>query len=95
MTDHISRMQDERAELEQRIAPAQAFLDDPERRDQLNRTQVHLLNIQLDAMRTYARVLAIRIEHDIELAQLAAAAQAADDAVANEAESDDAQSEES
>lgn len=90
MTDHISRMQDERAELEQRIAQAQAFLNDPERREQLSRMQVHLLNIQLDAMRTYARVLAIRIEHDIELAQLAAAAQLADDA-----ESDDAQSEES
>lgn len=90
MTDHISRMQDERAELEQRIAQAQAFLNDPERREQLSRMQVHLLNIQLDAMRAYARVLAIRIEHDIELAQLAAAAKAAD-----EAESDDAQSEES
>lgn len=67
--DHITRMQDERAELEERIAKAQAFLDDPERREQLSRMQVHLLNIQLDAMRAYARVLAIRIEHDTVIAK--------------------------
>lgn len=68
MTDHISRMQDERSELEERIVKAQAFLDGPIAREQLNRTQVHLLNIQLDAMRSYCRVLKVRIEHDGSLA---------------------------
>jgi len=68
MSEHIERMQDERVELEERIAKAQAFLDGPIAREQLNRMQVHLLNIQLDYMRGYLRVLKIRIEHDIEIA---------------------------
>lgn len=67
--EHITRMQDERADLEERIAKAQAFLDGPGSQTILNRTQIHLLNIQLDAMRAYCRVLNVRIEHDTDLAE--------------------------
>ena len=72
MSEHITRMQDERVELEERIAKAQAFLDSPVAREQLNRMQVHLLNIQIDYMRGYLRVLKIRIEHDTEIANASA-----------------------
>lgn len=64
--EHIDRMQTERSELEERIAKAQTFLDTigP---DILNRMQVMLLNIQLDAMRSYLRVLNARIEYDLDV----------------------------
>lgn len=63
VADHIERMQDERSELEERIAKGQTFLDGPGRTT-LDRNQVHLLNIQLDTMRLYLRVLNQRIEYD-------------------------------
>ena len=57
----------------------------------INRMQVHLLNMQLDVMNQYDRLLSIRIEHDMAIAEadhimLAAATleQADDDAIANE-----------
>lgn len=71
MPEHITRMQDELSEVSKRISALTQFITSTNI-EKLNRTQVHLLNIQLDAMSSYARVLTIRIEHDTELAEVAA-----------------------
>lgn len=65
---HIVRMESELADLDDKITKADDFLHGAANQGDLNRTQVHLLHIQLDAMRSYRRVLAIRIEHDGGLA---------------------------
>ena len=64
--EHIVRMESELAELDDRIRKADDFLTGAGR-SILTRVQTHLLHIQLDAMRAYRRVLAIRIEYDTEL----------------------------
>lgn len=65
--EHVVRMESEMAELDERITKAGDFLTSPAGQKILNRTQTHLLHIQLDAMRTYRRVLAIRIEYDTSI----------------------------
>lgn len=65
--EHIVRMESEADALENTIDKAQNFLDTDGRR-MLNRFQVLLLNIQIDAMRSYLRVLKARIEYDGALA---------------------------
>lgn len=65
---HITRMEAELAELESKIEKGVAVFANLN--IELNRTQVHLLNIQLDAMRAYARVLKVRIEYDLNLVAL-------------------------
>ncbi len=61
--EHVVRMQDERGELEERIAKAQTFLDS--RGSMLDRNQTHQMNNQLDVMRMYVRILNQRIEYDL------------------------------
>lgn len=65
--EHIVRMESELEELEIRTGKAADFLGSSSIHN-LNRMQVMLLNIQVDAMRMYARVLKARIEHDGALA---------------------------
>ena len=69
--EHVTRMVAEAAELDQRIVKLDDFLHGAASQGDLNRTQVHLLHIQLDAMRAYRRVLVIRIEHDTAIAEMA------------------------
>ena len=80
---HVIRMEEELSGLEDKINPLEAFLNNAEQLENLNRTQIHLLNIQLDAMRSYHRVLKIRIEHDTEIAEYKAL-EAATEAAAEE-----------
>lgn len=85
--EHIVRMESELADLDEKIVKADDFLHSADGVLMLNRTQVHLLHIQLDAMRSYRRVLAIRIEHDTDLAEhvrLERAQEILGDAVATE-----------
>ena len=65
--EHVVRMESEMAELDERITKADDFLTSPSGQRNLNRTQTLLLHIQLDAMRAYRRVLAIRIEYDTNI----------------------------
>lgn len=64
--EHIVRMESELEELEIRTGKAADFLGSSGIHN-LNRMQITLLNIQVDAMRMYARVLKARIEHDIQV----------------------------
>ena len=65
--EHVVRMESEMAEVDERITKAEDFLKSPAGQKILNRKQTHLLHIQLDVMRTYRRVLAIRIEYDTRI----------------------------
>lgn len=68
MPEHIVRMESERSELRDRIAKLEHFMTS-EMIGQINRMQVHLLNMQLDVMNQYDRLLSIRIEHDAAIAE--------------------------
>lgn len=65
--EHVVRMENELFELDQRITKADDFLHGAAAQRNLTRVQVHLLHIQLDAMRAYRRVLATRIEYDTSI----------------------------
>lgn len=71
--EHIVRMESELADLDDKIVKADDFLHSPVGQVTLNRMQVNLLHIQVDAMRSYRRVLAIRIEVDTEIEEVAGA----------------------
>lgn len=61
---HISRMRTEQEELAKKMNALTAFHAEPDLTVKLTRTQVLLLHAQLDAMQTYYRILAHRLEHD-------------------------------
>lgn len=61
--DHVIRMEAELEELTSKVEAGTKALHSAD--IGLNRTQQHLLNLQLDAMRMYQRSLRIRIEYDI------------------------------
>lgn len=61
---HISRMRVEKDELDKKIEAIHEAFTNPEIASRMNRGQTNLLNIQSDAMMTYSRILAVRIEHD-------------------------------
>ena len=65
--EHVVRMENELFELDERITKADDFLHGAAAQKILTRVQVHLLHIQLDAMRVYRRVLATRIEYDTSI----------------------------
>lgn len=64
LPDHVTRMQQERRELEIKIAALSNFLKGP-RTATLSRLKLNLLGAQLGAMNAYSDILAIRLEIEL------------------------------
>lgn len=62
MTDFIDRLNAENIELTERIVRLSDFVEDVNRFGKISEKQKTLLLIQLDAMKTYHRVLRARID---------------------------------
>lgn len=62
MTDFIDRLNAENIELTERIVRLSDFVEDVNRFGKVSEKQKTLLLIQLDAMKTYHRVLRARID---------------------------------
>lgn len=64
LPDHVTRMQQERKELEIKIAALSNFLKGP-RTATLSRLKLNLLGAQLGAMNAYSDILATRLEIEL------------------------------
>jgi hypothetical protein len=64
MSDYINRLVDEEVALREKMRKLNLFLIDPE--NGLTIEQTMLLGIQYSAMQTYAKILNLRFEHEME-----------------------------